>query len=78
MLRVPDGGKELEMQLHLNREICSGHGRCYTVAPSLFQDDDEGYGHLKVEDVPAELKDEAELALASCPEGAITAQRPPS
>ena len=23
---------------------CSGHGRCYDVAPALFTDDDRGYG----------------------------------
>ena len=32
------------MKIHLDNEVCSGHGRCYTLAPDVFDADDEGYG----------------------------------
>ena len=60
------------MQIVINGELCTGQGRCYTVAPTVFQSDDDGYGHVKAEMVPTDLEDEAKLGLASCPERAIT------
>ena len=60
------------MQLHLDNAKCQGHGRCYALAPDLFDSDDEGYAVLEVEgDVPAELEDAAVLAADNCPEFAI-------
>jgi ferredoxin len=54
-------------------ELCAGHGRCYSVAPSLFSADDEGFplerGIVRAvgpADGPA-----ARLAVRSCPEGAV-------
>ena len=32
------------MKVQISSERCQGHGRCYDLAPSLFGDDDEGYG----------------------------------
>ena len=64
------------MQLHLDNAKCQGHGRCYALAPDLFESDDEGYAVLKVTgDVPAELADAAVLAADNCPEFAITLER---
>lgn len=60
------------MQLHLDNAKCQGHGRCYALAPELFDSDDEGYAVLKVTgDVPSELEDAAMLAADNCPEFAI-------
>jgi len=60
------------MRLHLDNAKCQGHGRCYALAPDLFDSDDEGYSVLKVTgDVPAELEDAAVLAADNCPEFAI-------
>ena len=60
------------MRLHLDNAKCQGHGRCYALAPDLFDSDDEGYAVLKVTgDVPAELEDAAVLAADNCPEFAI-------
>jgi len=60
------------MQLHLDNAKCQGHGRCYALAPDLFDSDDEGYAVLKVAgDVPAELEGAAVLAADNCPEFAI-------
>jgi len=60
------------MKVFLNREACTGHGRCYVLAPGLFDSDDEGYSVLKVADVPAELEAEARAGEANCPERAIS------
>lgn len=61
------------MRLHLDSNKCQGHGRCYTLAPELFDSDDEGYSVLLCKgDVPAELAHKAQLAVDNCPEDAIT------
>ena len=61
------------MKLHLDREACQGHGRCYALAPDLFESDDEGFAVLLVEgDVPAGREDDARLCADNCPEFAIT------
>ena len=61
------------MRIVLDSEKCQGHGRCYMLAPELFDADDEGYSVLEVTgDVPAELAGKARLAMDNCPEYAIT------
>ena len=63
------------MRVILESEKCQGHGRCYALAPSLFDTDDEGYAVLKIDgDVPAELEDDARIAADNCPEYAITVE----
>jgi ferredoxin len=61
------------MRIRIDAERCTGHGRCYSLAPELFDCDDDGNGFVRVD---AELTDEqlprAELAVNSCPERAIT------
>jgi ferredoxin len=56
----------------LDREACTGHGRCYVLAPDVFDADADGYGVVRVADVPPELEAEARTAVASCPERAIS------
>lgn len=61
------------MRITFDSEACQGHGRCYTLAPELFDSDDEGYAVLKVDgEVPAGMEDQARLAADNCPEFAIT------
>lgn len=63
------------MRIELDREKCQGHGRCYGLAPELFESDDEGYAVLLVTgDVPDEHQENARLAADNCPEFAITVQ----
>jgi ferredoxin len=61
------------MKVHVDEERCEGHGRCYALAPVVFQPDDLGNGR-EVGDgtVPAGEEDRARLAVANCPEVAIT------
>lgn len=61
------------MRLQINPELCQGHGRCYDLVPELFGEDDEGYGLVLGDGVvPAEAERAARLAVANCPERAIT------
>ncbi len=62
------------MRLTVSAELCSGHGRCYTVAPDLLTYDDEGFVSVRGQtiDVPAGQEAAAQEAEMACPEGAIT------
>jgi ferredoxin len=61
------------MRVNLDTEKCQGHNRCYALAPELFDVDDFGTAVLLIEgDIPAELQEKARLAVANCPEYAIT------
>ena len=53
---------------------CVGHGRCYTLAPTIFEPDDEGFSVLLQSDVAEDRGDYADLlaAVANCPERAIS------
>jgi ferredoxin len=60
------------MRVRIDPERCQGHGRCYDLAPDLFGEDEDGYGIARGEGrVPAGREDDAELAVANCPEQAI-------
>lgn len=62
------------MRLSVDADECTGHGRCYRLAPDLLTFDDEGYVTIRGEliDVPADQRAAAEEAAGSCPEGAIS------
>ncbi len=61
------------MRVHIDSEKCQGHNRCYALAPELFDVDDYGTAHVLGDGtVPPELADKARLAIANCPELAIS------
>jgi ferredoxin len=61
------------MKVNVDEERCEGHGRCYALAPAVFESDDLGQGQAIGDGtvVPGE-EDRARLAAANCPEQAIT------
>jgi len=61
------------MHVKVDAEKCQGHNRCYALAPELFEVDDYGQA-TEIGDglVPTELEDKARLAVANCPEFAIS------
>ena len=61
------------MRVHVDPEKCQGHNRCFAIAGELFDIDDYGNSH-EVGDgtVPPELEEKARLAVANCPEYAIS------
>jgi len=61
------------MNIWIDPERCSGHGRCYAVAPELFTDDERGYGRVIGDGaVDADQLAGARRAVLACPEGAVT------
>ncbi len=62
------------MKVQLDSAKCQGHGRCYDLAPQVFDEDDEGYARLVVADgvVPPDAERLAVLAVKNCPENALT------
>jgi ferredoxin len=59
------------MKIRLDPARCTGHGRCYTLAPNVFDADDEGHCVLLAAEVPAAHEREARSAVLNCPEDAI-------
>jgi ferredoxin len=61
------------MKISVDADRCTGHGRCYTLAPDLLKFDDDGYvtARGQVIDVPDGQLPDAREAADSCPEGAI-------
>jgi ferredoxin len=63
--------------LSVDASRCQGHGRCYTAAPDLLSDDDEGYVTLRGSSM--EIADDqlasAERAVTACPELAVSLAR---
>jgi len=60
------------MKVIVDPEKCVGHGRCYALAPEVFEADDRGHSAVAVDEVPPELEAQARTAAANCPESAIT------
>ena len=62
------------MRISVNETLCSGHGRCYVLAPGVFQSDDDGFCNLRGQEVDVAPAEEAAAttAVEACPEGAIT------
>lgn len=61
------------MRVEIDYDRCSGHGRCYSLEPSLFFDDEAGYGQVIGDGTVAPGDVEAaRRAVAACPERAIT------
>lgn len=62
------------MRIRLDEDACVGHGRCYAVAPDVYDADDRGHCVLRVggdADVPAGLEASARTGADNCPEGAL-------
>lgn len=59
------------MRIEVDQAACTGHGRCYTLAPEVFEADDDGYCATVAVDVPADLESQARRGAAACPERAI-------
>jgi ferredoxin len=62
------------VRIVIDAETCTGHGRCYTLAPEVFSaNDDDGHGELVgVGTVPEALEAAAKRATLNCPERAIS------
>jgi ferredoxin len=61
-------------RVRLDASRCVGHGRCYALAPEVYEDDDEGHCRLRFAELPPELLDAARRGAANCPEDALAVE----
>jgi ferredoxin len=61
-----------ELIAEIDRSACAGHGRCYDLAPEVFEPDDEGFPLVVAPVVPASAVPSAEDAERNCPERAVS------
>jgi ferredoxin len=59
-------------RVSVDPDLCTGHGRCYSLAPDVFDADDLGHCVVRVADVAGELETQAKTGEQNCPEQAIT------
>ena len=59
----------------VDADLCTGHGRCYSLAPEVFDANEVGHCAVLVDDVSGALEAQAVTAEQNCPEGAITLTR---
>lgn len=65
------------MKIVVDHERCQGHGRCYDLAPEIFDADEDGHVAVLVPDgqVPADAEPQAALAVRNCPERALSLEK---
>ena len=61
----------VRVQVDLSR--CQGHGKCMISCPEVFDEDEQGYPVVAVEEVPTELVAAVNACIDDCPERAISA-----
>jgi len=59
------------VKVRVDSAVCVGHGRCYVLAPKIYEDDDRGHCIVRMPDIPPELEAKACLGAENCPEHAI-------
>ena len=62
-------------RVSVDPDLCTGHGRCYTLAPDVFDADEVGHSIVLVDDVSGELEEHAAIGAQNCPESAIALTR---
>jgi ferredoxin len=59
-------------RVSVDADRCVGHGRCYMLAPDIFDADEVGHSIVRVEEVSGELEKQAVIGEQNCPEQAIS------
>ena len=60
------------MKVVIDKDMCQGHGRCYTEAPDMYSFDEIGYiAQEGSHDVRQGLETQARVGASVCPEAAI-------
>ncbi|MGD9703731.1 MAG: ferredoxin [Acidimicrobiia bacterium] len=60
------------MRILIDDDRCAGHGRCYTLVPSLFDSDEQGRGVVLAASIVDDQLEMARSAVLNCPEQAIS------
>ena len=64
------------MRVMVDAAVCTGHGRCYALAPDVFGPDEYGHCEIVAFDgvVPDGHEDHGRVGRDNCPEQAITVE----
>ena len=62
------------MKVVIDADLCTGHGRCYVLSPTVFSDDERGNGQVIGDGILStpEQVEAGQRAVRSCPERAIS------
>ncbi|MHC4159019.1 MAG: ferredoxin [Planctomycetota bacterium] len=60
------------MKVYVDSELCNGCGPCADICPEVFEINEEGTAEVKMEDIPAELRQSCREAAENCPTEAIS------
>ena len=63
------------MKIVVDRVKCTGLGICESLAPDVFEVNDDGDLELKAEQVPDGLLSDVEAAVAGCPTEALRLEK---
>jgi ferredoxin len=63
------------MKVIIDGNACTGHGRCYTLSPDVFDSHHEGHSVVKVDALDDELLRSADVAVSNDPERAISLEK---
>ena len=65
----------MALRVLFDADACTGHGRCYTLAPDVFDPDDAGHCIVKLAIVDGpELEAQVATGVSNCPEQALRAE----
>ena len=59
------------VRIHADEDMCTGHGICESILPTVFEVGKDGYVHLLTEDLTEDLRPLLESAVAGCPSQAL-------
>ena len=60
------------MRIRIDVDACQGHNRCAMTYPEIFDVHDDVKAFVHVDQIPREWEERALLAIANCPERAIS------
>ncbi len=62
------------MRVEVDQELCISCGACIDICPDVFEwnEDDKAKAHSIVDEVPADLEEQAREAVENCPTDAIS------
>jgi ferredoxin len=60
------------MRVHVDADVCQGHGVCCALCPDVFELSDDGYAEVVSPDVPEHLEADVRAAVGQCPARAIS------
>ncbi|HVS68698.1 MAG TPA: ferredoxin [Mycobacteriales bacterium] len=59
------------MQIHTDADLCTGHGICESILPTVFEVGNDGLVHLLGVELTEDMRPLLESAVASCPSRAL-------